>query len=88
MRRRQPVETDFKVEVLEDAIAVHFWPTRSVYTFARFTNERDIADFGPLSPDPAIQHASRISGTRIYDAAEVQALAFRLATAATVSKAE
>jgi hypothetical protein len=80
--RRQPVESEFEVEVSDDAIAVRFWPTRSLYTFARFTSAREIAEFGPVSPDPVVQHASRSSGTRNYDAAEVLAMAFRLAVAA------
>jgi hypothetical protein len=82
MRRRQPHETDFQIEVFEDTITAFFWPTRSRYTFARFKSERDVAEFGPLSPDSAVQHASRVGGTRIYNSAEVQAMAFRLATAA------
>jgi hypothetical protein len=79
--RRQPVESDFEVEVFDNTIAVRFWPTRSLYTFARFTRAREIAEFGPVSPDPVIRHASRSSGTRNYDAAEVLAMAFRLAVA-------
>jgi hypothetical protein len=47
-----------------------------------FTNARDIAEFGLVSPDPVVRHVSRIRGTRIYDAAEVLVLAFRLATEA------
>jgi hypothetical protein len=80
--RRQPVESDFEVEVFEKTIAVRFWPTRSLYTFARFTGAREMAEFGPVSPDPLVQHASRSSGTRNYDAADVLAMAFRLAAAA------
>jgi hypothetical protein len=80
--RRQPVESDFEVEVFENTIAVRFWPTRSRYAFARFTSAREIAEFGPVSPDPVIEHASRSSGTRNYDAAEVLAMAFRLAVGA------
>jgi rhamnose utilization protein RhaD (predicted bifunctional aldolase and dehydrogenase) len=80
--RRQPVEADFHVEVSEDKITVRFWRTGSIYTFTRFTSARDIAEFGPVSPDPVVRHTSRISGTRICDAAEVLALAFRLATEA------
>ena len=75
-------ESDFEVEVFEKTIAVRFWPTRSLYTFARFIGAREIAEFGPVSPDPLIQHASRSSGTRNYDAADVLAMAFRLAAAA------
>jgi hypothetical protein len=76
---RKPYENDFEVEVFENTIAVHFWPTRSLYSFPRFTTERDIADFGPVSPDPVIQHGSPSSGTGVYDSAEVLAMAFRLA---------
>jgi hypothetical protein len=77
---RQPVKSDFKVEVLEDAIVVRFRPTRSVFTFSRFMSVREIAEFGPVSPDPIEQHASRHGGTRGYNAAEVRAMAFRFAT--------
>ena len=82
MRRWQPVETDFMVEVFEDSVVVHFGPTRSLYTFARFTIEREIAEFGPVSPDPVILHGSRSGGTRKYASAEVLAMAFRLAAGA------
>jgi hypothetical protein len=51
-----PVESDFKVDVLADRVAVHLGPTRSIYTFARFVGAREIAEFGPISPDPVIQH--------------------------------
>jgi hypothetical protein len=78
--RRLPVETDFKVEVSENTIVVRFLPTRSVFTFHRFMTSKDIAEFGPVSPGPVEQHASsRHGGTRGYNAAEVRALAFRLA---------
>jgi hypothetical protein len=80
--RRQPVESDFEVEIFKTTIAVRFWPTRSLYTFTRFTGAREIAEFGPVSPDPVVQHASRSSGTRNYEAAEVLAMAFRLAAEA------
>jgi hypothetical protein len=80
--RRQPVEQDFQVEVSEDKITVRFWRTGSLYAFTRFTTERDIAEFGPVSPDAVVRHVSRVSGTRLYDAADVLAMAFRLATAA------
>jgi hypothetical protein len=80
--RRQPVESDFEVEILKTTIAVRFWPTRSLYTFTRFSSAREIAEFGPVSPDPVVAHASRSSGTRNYDAAEVLAMAFRLAAEA------
>jgi len=34
---RQPVMSDFKVEISEDAIVMHFWPTRSVFTLSHRT---------------------------------------------------
>jgi hypothetical protein len=80
--RRGAVETDFEIGITENFVEVHFAPTRSLYTFTRLTADRDVAEFGPLSPDPVIQHASRASGTRNYDAADVLAMAVRLATAA------
>jgi hypothetical protein len=80
--RHRPVETDFKITITENFVEVHFAPTRSLYTFTRLTAERDVAEFGPLSPDPVIQHASRATGARNYDAADVLAMAVRLATAA------
>ena len=80
--RRQPVESDFEVEVFEKTIAVRFWPTRSLYTFVRFTSARDIAEFGLISPGPVIQHGSRTGRPRSYNAAEVLDMAFRIATAA------
>ena len=79
---RELYESHFEVEVFEKKITVRFWPTRSLYTFVRFTSAREIAEFGPVSPDPVVQHASRSSGTRNYDAADVLAMAFRLAAAA------
>jgi hypothetical protein len=81
MRRWQPAETDFVVEVFEDTVVARFRPTQSIYIFARFTTDRDIAEFGPVSPDPVVQHASRSTGTRRYSAAEVQAMAYGLAMA-------
>jgi hypothetical protein len=82
MRRWQPAETDFVVEVFEDIVVARFRPTQSLYTFARFTTDRDIAEFGPVSPDPVVQHPSRGNGTRRYSAVEVHAMAYGLATAA------
>ena len=79
---RQPVTSDFKVEISEDAIVMHFWPTRSVFTFNRFTSAQDIANFGPISPYPIEQNVFRRGGTRGNGAAEVRSMAFRLATEA------
>jgi hypothetical protein len=79
---RRPLESEFKVEVFKDTVTAYFWPTRSLYTFARFTGAREIAEFGPVSPDPVIQHGSRSGRTRQFDAAEVLSMAFRLAVEA------
>jgi hypothetical protein len=80
--RRRPVETDFNLSITENFVEARFAPTHSLYIFTRLTAERDVAEFGSLSPDPVIRHASRASGTRNHDAADVLAMAFRLATAA------
>jgi hypothetical protein len=79
---RELYESHFEVEVFEKKITVRFWPTRSLYTFVRFTSAREIAEFGPISPGPVVQHGSRSGRTRSYKAAEVLDMAFRLATAA------
>jgi hypothetical protein len=78
------MKTDFKVEVARHTVVVRFAHTMSVYTFNRFTNEREIAEFGPVSPAPVELNSLR-SGLRSYSAAEVRAMAFRLATAAAIS---
>jgi hypothetical protein len=79
---QQPVESDFEVSVSLETAEAYFRPTRSLYTFRRFAKERDISEFGPVSPDPVVQHASRSGGTRNYNSAEVLAMAFRLVAAA------
>ena len=43
---------------VENTIAVRFWPTRSRYTFARFTSAREIAEFGPVAPAPVAASAA------------------------------
>jgi hypothetical protein len=48
--RRGAVETDFEISITENFVEVHFAPTRSLYTFTRLTADRDVAEFGPLSP--------------------------------------
>jgi hypothetical protein len=81
MRRQQPIESDFEISVSTDTVAALFLPSRSLHTFRRILSERDVADFGPVSPDPVVRHGSRSSGTGKYDATEVLVMAFRLATA-------
>jgi hypothetical protein len=56
---RKPFESDFEVEVFKSTIAVRFWPSRSLYTFTRSTTERDVAEFGPVSPSPC--HQARLA---------------------------
>jgi len=76
---KHPTESDFEVRTSEAGVEVFFRPTISHYTFNRFADHRDIADFGPLSPDPRVRHAGPSGGTGNYPAAEVLATAFRLA---------
>jgi hypothetical protein len=68
------IQRDFEVEVFNKSIAVRFWPTGSLHTFARFTSAREIAEFGPVSTGPVIQHGSPSGSTRNYNAAEVLAM--------------
>lgn len=76
---RHPAEADFEVRISAEAVMVLFRPTISYYTFSRLAHSRDMAEFGPLSPDPDVRHAGRAGGTGHYLAPEVQAMAFHLA---------
>jgi hypothetical protein len=80
-RRRAPIDTDFLVQVNEAAVVVRFRPTRTTFEFHRFTNQADIVEFGPLSPDPRIERVWP-NGNRGYNSAEVLTMAFRRALAA------
>jgi hypothetical protein len=75
---RHLVESEFEVIPSDGAVEVIFIPTSSHYTFSRLSNRRDIAEFGLLSPDPRIRHASNSN----YTAPEVRYMAFRLASEA------
>jgi hypothetical protein len=55
---RHLVESEFEVIPSDGAVEVLFIPTSSHYTFSRLSNRRDIAEFGLLSPDPRVRHAS------------------------------
>jgi hypothetical protein len=79
--RRRSIETKFNISITESFVEVRFAPIRSLYIFTRLTAERDVAEFGPLSPDPVIQQASRALGT-CSDAADALATVFRFAMAA------
>jgi hypothetical protein len=80
-RRRPPTDTDFFVQVNETAVIVRFRPTRTTFEFHRFTNQTDIVEFGPLSPDPRIERVWP-NANRGYNSAEVLTMAFRRALAA------
>jgi hypothetical protein len=79
---RRPTESDFEVRTSETGVEVFFRPTVSYYTFNRFAHRKDIADFGPLSPDPRVRHAGPSGGTGNYPAPDVLTMAFRLASQA------
>jgi hypothetical protein len=78
---KHPSESDFEVKTSEAAIEVIFKPTSSHYTYARFVEDKDIIEFGPVSPAPRVRHAGR-GDTGAYRSPEVQAMAFRLASEA------
>jgi hypothetical protein len=78
--RRRAVDSDFSISITENFVEARFAPTDSLYIFARFKIDRDIEEFGPISPDAVEQHPTR-NGVRGFNAGEVRAMAFRLATA-------
>jgi hypothetical protein len=73
---KHPIESNFYVNVSEDAVEVIFAPTRSRYTYSRLLE----ADLGLLSPNPPVQ-VGRSVDTGGYAAEEVQAMAHRVALA-------
>ena len=73
---RHPIESNFYVSASDIQIEVTFAPTRSVYTFARLAFENNT-----IRPDPVVRHLGRTGGTGDYKAAEVQAMACRVAFA-------
>jgi hypothetical protein len=83
---RHPTESDFEVNASEDAIEVIFKPTSTHFTYTRFVDQKDIVEFGPLSPDPRVRHAGRSGDTGAYRSPEVRAMAFRLALEAARRK--
>ena len=78
---KHPRPADFEVEISEVDVQVIFIPTRSRYIFHSFVDRKDIIEFGLLSPDTLVAHATH-SGTGAYLAPEVRAMAFRLASEA------
>jgi hypothetical protein len=79
--QKHPRPSDFEVQISEAYIQVIFIPTRSHYIFRRFLDHKDIIEFGLLSPDPQVAHTAQ-SGTGVYLAPEIRAMAFRLASEA------
>jgi hypothetical protein len=77
----QRMEADFDVRVFEGHVEVIFRPTQSHYSFGILVDPKDIARFGRLSQSPNVQHA-KTGDTGDYSAGEVEAVAFRLASAA------
>jgi hypothetical protein len=77
-----PNESDFVIQVSRTFVEATFRPTGSVFIFRRYTNPKDIADFGPLSPEARIRAPTRRRGTPAFSSWEIQAMAFRLASEA------
>jgi hypothetical protein len=77
-----PNESDFVIQVSRTFVEATFRPTGSVFIFRRYTNAKDIADFGPLSPEARIRAPTRRRGTPAFSSWEIQATAFRLASEA------
>jgi hypothetical protein len=76
---KRPTGTNFDVKSSKTAVEVIFRHTGSRYTFNRFFHHRDIAEFGPLSPRPRIQHTDVIDKNL---ATRLRGVAFRLASEA------
>jgi hypothetical protein len=79
---RQPTEADFDVEVTEAAVNVTFRPSKTHITFNLLADPKDIAKFGPVSPDPLVRHAGPTGDTGDYAQQEVLTMAHQLAAAA------
>jgi hypothetical protein len=78
---KQPMEADFDVQVREGHVEVIFRPTESHMSFGILVDPKDIARLGRLSRSANIRHA-KTGDTGDYSASEVEAVAFRLASAA------
>lgn len=75
---KQPAEADFDVRITDVGVDVFFRPTMSYFHYVFLTDPRDIARWGRLSD---VEHA-KIVDTGDYLWTDVEALAFRLASAA------
>jgi len=78
---KQPMEADFDVQVREGHVEVIFRPTESHISFGILVDPKDIARLGRLSRSANVRHA-KTGDTGDYSASEVEAVAFRLASAA------
>jgi hypothetical protein len=78
---KQPMEAEFDVQVREGHVKVIFRPTESHMSFGILVDPKDIARLGRLSRSANIRHA-KTGDTGDDSASEVEAVAFRLASAA------
>src|SRR5450759_4491344 len=78
---KQPIEADFDVQIREGHVEVIFRPTESHISFGILIDPKDIARLGRLSRSANVRHA-KTGDTGDYSASEVEAVAFRLASAA------
>jgi hypothetical protein len=76
------METDFDVQIREGGVDVTFRPTESHYSYGLLVDPDDIARLGPLSRSPNTQHHAKTGDTGEYPSGDVEATAFRLASAA------
>ena len=78
---KQPIEADFDVQIREGHVEVIFRPTESHISFGILVDSKDIARLGRLSRSANVGHA-KTGDTGDYSASDVEAVAFRLASAA------
>jgi len=83
---KHPTSDDFaEPEVGEAQVTIIFNPTKSHYTFYRLADAEDIAKYGPLSGGQ-LRHAGPTGDTGDYRADEVEAMAYKLASAAVTAQ--
>jgi hypothetical protein len=75
------MEADFDVQVREGGVDVTFKPTESHYSYGLLVDPEDIARLGHLSRSPRARHVNT-GDTGEYPSGDVEATAFRLASAA------
>jgi hypothetical protein len=79
---KRATEADFDIKLSEAGVTAIFKPTNSHYSFNRLVEPRDVAQYGPLSPDARVRHAGPTGDTGDYDSRQVQQMAFVLASLA------